>query len=330
MATKSFKANHEYINVFGRHTRVEGMPAFDWSNSGLSFSFKGNFLSFSFAPFEKAETLYILVKIGKLSQRFALSTGKEKVVIENLRDTFHEVELIKITEGEQRIVVTDIEIGGTGPDILMPKKEDEEALKIEFIGDSLTAGYGNLAPATEKGFNTYQQDSTRAYAYLCAKLLGAKGHYVCYSGKGIHNDCTGAKSYEIPTFFTHASRVTKEPWDFSTWTPDVVVINAGTNDFNGGVTARDFSDTALAFLKQVRETYPKALIIWCYGMTQYKAMEALEDTFSRLEDPNARFFKFSSIYEREGEVGGNGHPNAAAHIRFAKQIARFIKQEYKG
>jgi len=328
MAIISYKADHEYIKTFGRHTRVDGMPAFDWSNSGLSFSFKGNFVSFSFAPFEKPETLYVSVKIGKSIQRYALSTGNEKVIIEGIREGMHEISLIKITEGEQRIVVTDVEIGGKNPKLLTPKAE-EEKLKIEFIGDSLTAGYGNLAPATEKGFNTYQQDSTRAYAYLCAKLLGAEGHYVCYSGKGIHNDCTGAKSYEIPTFFTHASRVTREPWDFSLWTPDVVVINAGTNDFNGGVQAKDFSDTALEFLKQVRKAYPKALIIWCYGMTQYKAMEALEDTFSRLEDDNARFFKFSSIYERQGEVGGNGHPNAAAHVRFAKQMARFIKQEYK-
>ncbi len=329
MATKAFKANHEYINVFGRYTLADNMPAFDWSNSGLGFSFKGNFVRISFAPFEKTETMYVLVKIGKTSQRFAVSTGNEKVIIEGLRDTIHSLELIKITEGEQRIVVTEIEIGGSSPSLLYPKEKDENALKIEFIGDSLTAGYGNIAPASEKGFNTYQQDSTRAYAYLCASLLGAEANYVCYSGKGVHNDCTGAKSYEIPTFFTHASRVTREPWDFSRFTPDIVVINAGTNDFNGGATKEQFTEASLAFLKQVRETYPKAMIIWCYGMTQYKAMEALTETFRLFDDNNARFFKFSSIYERDGEVGGNGHPNAVAHIRFAKQIARFIKQEYK-
>jgi len=330
MAIKTFKADHKDIETFGRHTYIDGMPAFDWTNSGLCFSFKGTAVTLSFAPFEKADTFYVLVKVDRKAQRFALSTGNEKVIIEGLRDTVHKLEFIKITEGDQRIAVTDIELWGTAPEIVPTVKDAAKKLKIEFVGDSLTAGYGNLAAATEKGFNTYQQDGTRAYAYLCAKMLGAEARYICYSGKGIHNDCTGAKSYELPTFFTHVSRATKEPWDFSKWTPDIVVVNAGTNDFNGGVDAATFANSALAFLKQIRATYPKALIIWAYGMTQYKAMAALEDAFARFDDKNARFFKFSSIYERNGEVGGNGHPNVKAHTRFAKQFAKFIRQEYKG
>lgn len=314
------------VSTFGRHSLADGLPAFDWPNSGFRFRFKGNGVILSFKTFKTPYTFYVLVGVDGKQQRFALSTGDEKIIIEGLTDKEHSLELIKITEGEERIVFAGADIFGKSPAI-MPAEEKPYPLKIEFLGDSLTAGYGNLAPATEKLFHTFEQDSTRAYAYICASLLGADAHYECISGQGIYQNCNGVKSNEIPTFFTHASRETKEPWDFSSWTPDVVVINAGTNDYCGKVTDENFTNAAADFLRLIRSKYPKALIIWAYGMTQKLAFPAIKTAIAEVNDPSVRLLALESMYDKKDELGGNGHPNVKSHKRVGRFVADYIKKE---
>ena len=43
--------------------------------------------------------------------------------------------------------------------------------RLEFLGDSITAGYGVLAPKDRNTFYTYEEDSTSTYAYMTAQLL---------------------------------------------------------------------------------------------------------------------------------------------------------------
>lgn len=327
MVSKQISGNDVQIVTFGRHTYADGFPAFDWPNSGFRFTFRGNAVILSFAELKKPYTFYVRVRVDNINQRFALSTGNEKIIIEGLKSGRHTLELIKITEGEERIVFTGAEIFGTTPTLLPTPAAT--GMKIEFLGDSLTAGYGNLAPATEKLFYTFQQDSTRAYAYICASKLGADAHYECISGKGVYFNCNGVKDYEIPTFFTHASRETREPWDFSVWTPDVVVINAGTNDYCGKVEPENFITAAVDFLQLVRSKYPTALIIWAYGMTQTTATTAIKEAVNRFGDDNTRFLKLRSMYDYVGEIGGNGHPNEKAHKRVGMMLAKYIEQEMK-
>lgn len=331
MPIVTFNPGDERIVKLGRHTYVNGMPAFCWSNSGLRFIFRGNSITVSFLPFEKSYTHYMLVKLDRMVQRFPISTGNEKIIIEGLENKRHDFEILKITEGEgidERVVISSLDIGGVTPELFAPK-EKPGALKLEFVGDSLTAGYGNLGPSTETKFYTYQQDSTRAYAYVCAQLLDAEAHYICFSGKGVYANCHGVKDYEIPTFFTHASRVSREPWDFSKWTPDAVIVNAGTNDFAGGVKGEDFEEAAYQFLKQIRATYPNAFIFWAYGMTQDVAFPYIEQAFKRFGDKRSRFIKLQSMYDFKDEVGANGHPNVKSARRQAKVVAKIIKQELK-
>ncbi len=331
MKTVHFRSDDERISTFGRHTYVNGMPAFCWPNSGFSFTFRGSSVSLSFLPFETPYTHYLLVKLDRMAQRFPISTGNEKIIIEGLENKRHNIEVIKITEGEgidERIVFAGAEVQGVTPE-LFPVAAKNDRLKIEFIGDSLTAGYGNLGPAEEKKFHTYQQDSTKAYAAVCAELLNAEAHYVCYSGKGVYSNCNGVKNYEIPIFFNHASRVTQEPWDFSKWTPDVVVVNAGTNDFAGGVDGNNFVGAVVDFLNQIRATYPNAYIFWVFGMMTETAFPYLQKAFEQFPDPKAKLLKLRCMTEFKDEQGANGHPNVKSARRQAKVVAKFIKKELK-
>ena len=63
----------------------------------------------------------------------------------------------------------------------LPEKE----LKLEFIGESITCGYGIDDEDENHHFQTATEDATRAYAYKTAMALDADYSLVSYSGHGI-------------------------------------------------------------------------------------------------------------------------------------------------
>lgn len=56
---------------------------------------------------------------------------------------------------------------------------------MEFIGDSITCGYGVDDEVAEHQFKTATEDVTRAYAYKTARMLNADYSMFSASGYGI-------------------------------------------------------------------------------------------------------------------------------------------------
>ena len=68
-------------------------------------------------------------------------------------------------------------------DIIKPT-ENKKYL-IEFIGDSITCGYGIEGKGANEMFDTSTENFEKTYAYLSAKELNYDYSTVCYSGCGI-------------------------------------------------------------------------------------------------------------------------------------------------
>ena len=62
---------------------------------------------------------------------------------------------------------------------------DNKELLIEFVGDSITCGYGVDDENYEHHFSTKTEDVTKAYAYKAAEALNADYSMVAISGYGI-------------------------------------------------------------------------------------------------------------------------------------------------
>lgn len=156
-------------------------------------------------------------------------------------------------------------------------------LKIEFIGDSITCGYGVDDENKEHHFKTSTEDVTKAYAYKTAKALNADYSMVSISGYGIISGYTddGKKKPEqtIPQYydklgfsynkFADNLEVASLEWDFNNYKPDIVVINLGTNDMNyatNDATRAEFEEGYIEFLKLVRSHNPDAYIFCTYGV----------------------------------------------------------------
>ena len=68
---------------------------------------------------------------------------------------------------------------------------------IEFIGDSITCGYGIDTACEANTFSTTNENVNKAFSYLTAAALGADASFVSYSGHGLISGYTG--NPDIPT-----------------------------------------------------------------------------------------------------------------------------------
>jgi lysophospholipase L1-like esterase len=135
--------------------------------------------------------------------------------------------------------------------------------KIEFLGDSITAGYCNAChgEGASDNFNSLVADNAESFIFswpsqIC-DALDAQCHTAAWSGLGMVANCCGFPMQEEPTaeggrggsahlmpeiFGRTLATDGESDWVWSTWVPDALVVNLGTND--GGSAATPEYETA--------------------------------------------------------------------------------------
>lgn len=345
----TFTPDESNVKLIGRTANDNGILWLALSASGIEFTFTGTAASVTMVGDS-------MVNSGADKQaRFAVYIDGEKTLdtqldaAEKTYDIFSAdaakattVKILKLSEAaESTMGIKSIDV--TGADVA-PTAEKE--LKIEFIGDSITCGYGVDDEVKEHHFSTSTEDATKAYAYKTAQLLDADYSLVSYSGHGIisgytDNDkkVTGqlvppiyeqfAKSYGNYDGIFNVSLV---DWDFSRFQPDMVVINLGTNDasYCGNHQDRidDYSASYAEFLKKVREHNPDAHILCVLGVmgdSLYKGVEKAVELYSAETGDT----KVSSLRltPQNGSTGyaADWHPTEATHEIAASETAAEIK-----
>eukprot|EP00933_Yihiella_yeosuensis_P051428 TRINITY_DN49363_c0_g1_i1.p1 TRINITY_DN49363_c0_g1~~TRINITY_DN49363_c0_g1_i1.p1 ORF type:complete len:413 (-),score=55.31 TRINITY_DN49363_c0_g1_i1:304-1542(-) len=157
--------------------------------------------------------------------------------------------------------------------------EHEEGLKrplIEFLGDSETAGFGNIGPSQPGNpglkslltANPSHQDANQAWPVMVGKSLKTDYHVIAWSGIGVlwNSYCSSDVNFHhlyprlLATRSDPTSVATVDQNLLSEWTPDIVVVYIGGNDWytlegnrSKGLPAEDeLIDAFLHFLKQLR------------------------------------------------------------------------------
>lgn len=293
-----------------------------WTNTGVSFRFEGNHLTFQFAQPAGGQVPYVGILIDAEPRRM-LPVGDEHLTLDiHLRSSgVHTVRLIKMTE-----LLDDISLFLEGVYLddqarLLPPPP-LPSRRLEFIGDSITCGFGNLSASPADPFSPATEDSTQTYAALVSRHFGTDTHYLCRSGRGMVSDCDGCRAQPIARWFFETTLTHPEPWDFSAWQPDLVVINVGTNDRVGEVPQEEFVRESAAFLRRLREVYPAARLLWVYGLMDADFVPAVQETvaIARTDDPKVDLLLLPSIYPHPEEQAACYHPNLAAHARAARAL----------
>ncbi len=307
----------------------DGILSLPWCDSGLTFRFFGTGCLFHFEDYQNSAVAYIRVWVDGAARRFAVANGKEKAIIEDLPDGVHTVRVLRITEGTESLRISKITLCGSNPTVLTPPAE--KPLRLAFIGDSITCGYGVLGPSSEPTYVTYEQDSSRSYAYRTAELLDAEVWLSGASGKGIVSNCNGNRSDMTLRQAFAWETPNGGCWDFSRFQPDLTVINAGTNDAWGGVTDEEFLPVAKQFLQEVRTAFPGKPILWCYGVMDQNKQSVIEQAVRAFneEQGDAYYLAVQSMHQVPNEVGGGGHPNTNTSERVSALLAEKIREILK-
>ncbi len=266
---------------------------------------------------------YFTVYIDGVRQatRYNVKNGTATLTIANFMEGgVHNIRVLKQTESANSLsILKSISFKGQ-----FEEAPAEKDLFIEFLGDSITCGYGNLcANGAEGAGSAFNEDATQTYAYLAAQKLGADHSLVSCSGIGVTSSWSG--NFVMKDFFSAQSyhRSTGVNYE-KTFTPDIVVINLGTNDSSKGSDGAQFKEDAKALIALVRSTYGEDVkIVWAANMMGPCMQTYSQAAINELGGEAAGLY-FCTLTENRD--GGGAHPSNEAHASAATDLANFIQE----
>lgn len=317
------------IRFLGRTLPVGDAIAFDWSCSGFEFEAEceGKVLaSITGAPgWQKVGFIQVTVD-GVAGERVPVESGTHDYILADaLPKGRHRIKVTKLNEAQYSKMALE-SLSLTGHLLAVPVPP---ALKMEFIGDSITCAEGALGrmPAVPQGES---QDAARSYAALTARSLGADAQIIAASSWGLlRGRIPPEEKSVIPAIYELASKF-RDPsaaWDFSRYQPDIVVVNLGTNDFSARKRSpfsdEDYQAAVERFHSLLRVKYPAAQILWVTGMMM---PDADAPTLVAVEKIRATDAKAHYAQLPRNNGGGNGHPDLDGHQKAAEVLTTKIRE----
>jgi len=230
-----FDADHSAFSYFGRTDRSDPKAVhFDWPGVYLRCAFTGNMLELRLKGGTRD---YFNVFIDDQPVKVIHPVADSIYVVNGLPGKgTHELLITKRTEADMGMACF-YGIGIAAGEKIYPSKVKNNR-KIEFIGNSITCGYGAEGLSGKERFKPETENSYDSYASITARAFSADYSLIAHSGLGIirnYNDKSKISKQLAPmpprfgrTFDTDSVK----KWNFNQWMPDAVVINLGTNDYS--------------------------------------------------------------------------------------------------
>lgn len=303
---------------------------YDWPGASIYFKFTGDQLAF---VMEGGERNYFNVFVD----------GKQKEVIHVPNDTvywingikgkrWHVCCLQKRTEGEMGTALfKGVRIGANEKLMSVDSLPDR---RIEFIGNSITCGYGTEGVSPEEDFLPETENVNKSYASFIARAFEAECYVTAHSGLGVVRNYGDKKrvSTEMATLPQRYHQLldmdASSCWNFSSWQPHVVIINLGTNDYSTNVAPDKavFVDRYMTFMRQVREYYGDVPVFCVSGpMVNEPAYSNVKEVVesSRLiyNDKHLYFIGLPSfLLNKTSDLGSDYHPSYRGQLKMARHI----------
>ena len=162
-------------------------------DSGVRFNFPGvaarvRFEGPSLTMATSPGSGYFMVEVDSAAPRKVFFGPGDSVMViaDSLGAGVHDALVAYAVEGyEFKPVVRSFIAGGFG------QAERPKGPKIEFIGNSITCGYGTEAQSGDIRFSYETENHTLSYAWLTARALDAEANVVSRSGIGIYRNFNG-------------------------------------------------------------------------------------------------------------------------------------------
>ena len=331
---------------------------FDWSGTGFSFRFRGSLLAAHFLAVYGEEPsgrfgqgpvkwkiwprIAVFLDGEKTAYRVFTVDAERKteILFCSEKTEEHVIHVLKLTES----IKSGLSVVSFFADGRFLPYAPERRPVIEFIGDSITCGYGNTAAPFTQNFYTEDEDITKTYAALTADALGMEPRYLCISGGCVRNTEWNGRPYSLSEVYPYTDLwrsdllgEVPERWDFRNGPADVVVINLGSNDIGSVVMAEDPAGAEEQFVRDYhdlvadirRRNGAKTLIICTLGDLRYYLYDRITEAAARFAEESGDANIFCTKLRTYGITdvrGADGHPGLDAHRRMAEELTAFIRK----
>ncbi len=364
------------LQTLGRTLPEEGGGLFcNWTCSGIRFGFRGSSLAVKIRAFSSAEQelnpmtavfgsretwpwIAVFVDDGEEPVRYIETNREEDVypILAFADEETHTVTIRKITENAKgKVCLKEFYAEG---EILPPDgleeagQTGEKRLQLEFIGDSITCGFGNMVNDANRMFYSADENGWMSHAAVAARKLRADFSVVSCSGIAV-TEGIGKFDYAIPPmgyYYPYCDRMAQELegktenpvlWDFQNHVPEVIVLNLGTNDatvidLNGDTQEgiKKFEKDYYEFLRLLRKHNGYSPWIICaLGSLDYFLYDSIQKVVREFkaeqEDERISCFKYGRVRVNDG-LGACRHPYVTTQVRMGEELAEYIKKGIDG
>ena len=325
------------LSYMGRVEQVKNQYAeIYWPGTSVTIQFKGTEIKAILKNKKEITYFYVIIDGNEHdAMKIKSDTLKSTIMLASgLSNINHSVQLFKLTDNTTCTLFYGFELAD-GSTVLnanpLPKR------KIEFYGNSITAGHGvDMLPGHDDSGSPEYFNNYLTYAALTARHFNAQYSCIARSGIGVMVSWFPEIMPEIYDRLDPFDSTSK--WDFSSYTPDVVVINLFQNDMwltaspnhpqfkaRFGTTPPDVSTIISSyqnFVKSIRIKYPTASIICALGSMNATENGSpwpgyIEKAVAGLSDTKiyTHFFPYKNT---------SGHPKVAEQKVMADELIDFI------
>ncbi|NUT51172.1 MAG: hypothetical protein HOV94_28290 [Saccharothrix sp.] len=257
--------------------------------------------------------------------------------VDGLRHGEHTVRLVKRSESPWATST----FGGfvAAPGGVLLAAPEPRARQIEFIGDSHTAGYGNLSTSRDCTGDQVNRttDADRAFSALTARRLGADYQLNAFSGRGMVRNYNGGdpgtdyRTHYDRALLAVADDVWRRPAD---WRPQLVVVGLGINDFSTPLNpgekwstpealVADYRSAYHGFLDKLRARYGRDTMI---VLIATQGSDAFVDSVRQIVADRGDTRMRSWYQDNSGLdlLGCHWHPSARDHELIARRLGDFL------
>jgi hypothetical protein len=327
------------------------MPQTAWPGGRIVARFNGTGVTVrleqTFDGFSGGPSWFNVIVDGVVKAPFAVPIGApvDHVAAVGLPLGDHTVEIEKRTEANHGTVKFEgfTFEGGTG--LLPPPLRLKR--RIEWISESTIDGFGVEGDHNVTCIGTAPPEfdnARKSLAFYTSNTLLAEPHIIAYSGKGISVNNFAPDLDTMPIIFLRALPTMMggggTAWDFTRWTPDVIVMSIGGVDHEQGLSnvPADFKTKFGQFIADIRTKYGAAPHIFLTVWSQFKYnggdfnyrtnltadLDAIVATRQGVGDNKVYRYVFP-VANAADETGCYDHANDAHHQAMAALLVTQIK-----
>lgn len=253
----------------------------------------------------------------------------------------HEIIIFKRQDACHEMIFLGVELDEDGELLELPETFGSSARRIEVYGDSVSAGEVSEAVdfvgKSDPEHNGEFSNSWYSYAWMTARKLNAQIHDIAQGGialldrtgwfyepEAVGMESAWDKVHYNPQFHC----VTK--WDFTQYTPQVVIVAIGQNDNHPVDYMREDYDSERSvnwrkhykkFIQTLRNQYPKAHVVCITTLLEHDPSwdRAIGQVVQELGDEKVT----QCLFKRNGK-GTPGHLRIPEAEEMSEELAEYI------